>query len=143
MPFLRAILAVIVGLVIGGVVNSTFEWLGTVLIGSPAGSDMTTTEGVRASVHLMQPQHFIFPFLADVFSSLVGAFAAAKIAGRYHLMAAMNVALLFLAMAIHIYSAIPFPGWFMAVDFLFAYIPMAWIGDRLARPMVRLDPEFE
>ena len=143
LPFLRAILAVIVGLIIGGIINSALEWTGSVLIAPPAGADMITTEGMRASVHLMQLQHFIFPFLADAIASLAGAFVAAKIAGRYHLMAAMNVAILFLAMAIHIYSAMPFPVWFMAIDFLFAYIPMAWIGDRLGRPLARLDPEFE
>ena len=50
------------------------------IIPPPAGVDVTDTESLRQSIHLFQPKHFIFPFLAHALGTLVGAYVAYRIA---------------------------------------------------------------
>ncbi|TGL88194.1 hypothetical protein EHQ68_10195 [Leptospira congkakensis] len=38
----------------------------------PKGADVTTMEGLKASIHLFEPEHFLFPFLAHALGTLVG-----------------------------------------------------------------------
>jgi hypothetical protein len=127
----RNILAVIAGLVIGGVVNMGLVMLGPWLIPPPAGADPTTVEGLNASIHLFETKHFIFPFLAHALGTLVGALVAALISQSGKLMVAMIVGVLFLIGGISASWMIPAPMWFEAVDIVLAYIPMALIGARL------------
>ena len=42
------------------------------VIPPPAGSDVATMEGLKASLHLFEPKHFVFPFLAHALGTLVG-----------------------------------------------------------------------
>ena len=57
-------LAVVAGLLIGSVVNMSLIMISASVIPPPAGVDVTTTEGLKASIHLFEPRHFVFPFLA-------------------------------------------------------------------------------
>lgn len=61
-PILRNILAVVVGAILGSVVNMGFIMVSGSIIPPPDGADVTTMEGLEASMHLFQPKHFIFPF---------------------------------------------------------------------------------
>jgi hypothetical protein len=128
----RNILAVIAGLVIGSVVNMGLVMLSPVVIPTPAGADTTTIEGLNASIHLFETKHFIFPFLAHALGTLVGALVAALISVNRKLMVSLIVGCFFLAGGLSAAWMIPAPVWFEAVDILFAYIPMAWIGAKLA-----------
>ena len=76
------ILAVIAGVIIGSIVNMALVNAGPMLIQPPEGVDITSFEGLKASMHLFQPKHFLFPWLAHAMGTLVGAFLAAKIAGK-------------------------------------------------------------
>lgn len=131
-PILRNILAVIAGIVIGGAVNMGIIMISGSVIPPPEGADMTTTEGLKESMHLMQPKHFIMPFLAHALGTLVGAIVAAAIATGRKMTLAMVVGLLFLAAGISNVVMLPSPGWFNALDLILAYIPMAWVGGKLA-----------
>jgi hypothetical protein len=128
----RNILAVIAGLVIGSVVNMGLVMLSPVVIPTPAGADTTTIEGLNASIHLFETKHFIFPFLAHALGTLVGALVAALISVNRKLMVSLIVGCFFLVGGLSAAWMIPAPVWFEAVDILFAYIPMAWIGAKLA-----------
>lgn len=138
MNILRNVLAVIVGAVIGGVVNMAIVILGPMIVPPPAGVDVTTPEGLAAGLHLLQPKHFIAPFLAHAIGTLVGAVVAYLIAASYKSIFAYVIGLLFLAGGITACFLIPAPAWFMALDLIVAYVPMAWlgivIGRRLQRP---------
>ena len=134
MPILRLILAIVLGLVVGSVVNMAIVMLGSVVIPPPPGADMTTPEGIRAAFPLLGPGHYIFPFLAHALGTLVGAFLAAKVASQYTLTAAVIVGIFFLVGGIVATGMIPAPVWFIAVDLSCAYLPVAWIGYKLARP---------
>lgn len=132
MPILRLVLAIIVGIVIGGVVNMALIKVGGYVIGPPAGMDMTTHEGMHHSMALLGPRHFIFPFLAHAVGTLIGAFVAVKIAEQHKLLAALLVGTLFFVGGVSMARVIPAPTWFIAADLIIAYFPAAWLGFILA-----------
>lgn len=131
-PILRNLLAVILGLVVGSFVNGGIITLSGSIIPPPEGSDNTTMEGLIASMHLFEPKHFIFPFLAHAIGSFSGAFLTAMIAANYQLKLAFVIGFFFLAGAIYMVTSLPSPLWFSVLDLAGAYIPMAYFGGRLA-----------
>lgn len=132
LSWIRNIAAVVAGALIGGFVNMRIIIYGPLLIAPPPGADVTTAEGLQRSIHLFQPQHFVMPFWAHALGTLVGAFVAAALAAANPLRAAFIVGVLFLAGGIMAVRMIPAPLWFDAIDLLFAYLPMAWAGAKLA-----------
>ncbi len=127
----RNIIAVIVGLVAGSIVNMALVMLGGQVITAPAGADITTMEGLRASIHLFEPKHFVFPFLAHALGTLVGAFVASVLAATQRMKLALLVAVLFMLGGIVNVALLPSPLWFTALDLILAYIPMGWLGHKL------------
>lgn len=131
-PIVRNVLAVVCGLLIGGSVNMAIIMLSGKIIPPPEGADITTMEGLKASMHLMQPKHFLMPFLAHALGTLVGAYIAARIAEKFKMRFAMGIAIWFLIGGIINIFMLPSPAWFTAVDLLGAYIPMGYLGGKLA-----------
>ena len=131
-PILKNILAVIAGLLIGGTVNMGLIMISGTIIPPPEGADMTTPEGLKAALPLLEPKHFIFPFLAHALGTLVGAFLAAKLAASKHLVMAMIIGVFTLAGGIAAVFMIPAPTWFIVLDLVMAYLPMAYLGWILA-----------
>lgn len=131
---LRNVLAVVVGVIIGGVVNTALVSAGPLVIAPPAGVDMTTAEGLQAGMTLLEPRHFVFPFLAHAIGTLAGAAVAARAAASHRRRLALLVGAVFLAGGIMAARMIPAPAWFVALDLIVAYVPMAWLGGRLGAP---------
>jgi hypothetical protein len=130
-PILRNILAVIIGIIGGGFVNMGLVMLGGAVIPAPEGVDVTTMEGLKASMHLFGPQNFIFPFLAHALGTLVGAWMVALIAATRKMIFALVIGGLFLIGGIVNVFMLPSPVWFSALDLIVAYIPMGWLGGKL------------
>ena len=130
MAFLRGLLAVIAGLFLGSLVNMGLVMISGKVIAPPAGADVSTVEGLTASIHLFEPKHFLFPFLAHALGTLAGALVAARIAGRKFL-CAMIVGCVFVLGGIVNVMMLPAPLWFEVTDLVLAYFPMAWLGHRL------------
>lgn len=130
---LRTALALIAGLVAGGCVNMGIVLLGPMVIAPPPGADLTTAEGLQAAMPLMQPKHFVAPFLAHALGTFVGALVGAAIATAYRPLVASVVGVMFLAGGIAAATMIPAPMWFIALDLVVAYLPMAALGLVLAR----------
>jgi hypothetical protein len=128
---IRNILAVIAGLVVGSIVNMGLISVGHAIVGLPPGAEVDTMEGVRAAMQQFAPQNFIVPFVAHAGGTLVGAFVAALIAATYKFKIAMAIGIVFLLGGIAAGIYLQAPLWYNAVDFLFAYIPMAWLGAKL------------
>lgn len=61
-PIIRNAIAVIAGAVFGSIVNMGIIMLSGHIIPPPDGADVTTMEGLKTSMHLFQPKHFIFLF---------------------------------------------------------------------------------
>jgi hypothetical protein len=130
-PIVRNILAVISGLVLGSAVNMGIIMISGSIIPPPEGVDNTTMEGLKASIHLFQPQHFIFPFLAHAIGTFAGALLAAIISVNHKMQLALVVGVFFLAGGIANILMLPSPLWFTIVDLFGAYIPMAFLGGKL------------
>lgn len=130
-PTMRNILAIIAGFVIGGIVNMGLIMLSGSIIPPPAGADLTTPEGIKAAASLLEPKHFIFPFLAHALGTLSGALVASWIAASHKMRLAYVIGLLTLVGGIYAAYLIPAPTWFVALDLLVAYIPMAYLGGKL------------
>ena len=130
-PAVRNILAVIAGLLIGSTVNMGLISFSGTAIPPPAGADVTTMEGLKASMHLFEPKHFLFPFLAHALGTFAGAAVAARLAASYKFQLSMTIGVVFLAGGIAAVMMLPSPLWFDAVDLIGAYIPMAWLGWKL------------
>lgn len=131
MTIVRNILAVIAGFFIGGGVNMFLITISGDVIPLPEGADGTTTEGLKASIHLFQPKHFIMPFLAHAIGTFVGALIAGMIAGSHKMKFAMAIGICFLLGGIASVFMIPGPTWFAVVDLTLAYIPMGYLAGRL------------
>lgn len=131
MKILRVILALIAGVVIGGIVNMALVMLGSAVIPAPEGVDATSMESVAASAHLYQPKHFLFPFLAHAIGTLAGATVAYVMAGSYRSAVAWAVGAVFFAGGIAAARMIPAPTWFVVADLVLAYFPMAFAATKL------------
>jgi hypothetical protein len=135
-PILRGVLTIIAGFILGSIVNMGIISLSGIIIPPPPGTDVSNMESLKASMHLFEPKHFIMPFLAHAFGTLAGAYVAAKLTSRHELRIkmAMGVGLLFLIGGIINVFLLPAPMWYSVVDLVFAYIPMAFIGCKIAGP---------
>lgn len=132
MKILRNILAVIGGWLIGSVINMGIIELGPHIISTPEGFDNSSMETLASTIHLLGPENYISVFLAHGLGTLVGAFMAAKIAASHKMIFSMVIGGLFLLGGITMIFVVPSPTWYTIVDIIGAYIPMAWIGWKLA-----------
>ncbi|GGG13217.1 hypothetical protein [Pontibacter amylolyticus] len=135
-PILRNILAVVAGIVIGSSVNMALISVSGTIIPPPNGADVTTTEGLQATMHLFQPKHFLFPFLAHALGTLAGAFLATTIAATHKFKFAIAIGVFFLAGGIASVFMLPSPVWFTVLDLTVAYLPMAYIAHLLSRRLI-------
>ncbi|HEY8404538.1 MAG TPA: hypothetical protein VIK71_07995 [Flavobacteriales bacterium] len=131
-PVLQNILGLILGILIGSLVNGWIITISGNIIPPPEGADLTTPEGLIQAMAIMQPKHFVMPFLAHAIGTLVGAFIAAKIAATHKRTFALVVGVVFLIGGIYMVTILPSPLWFNVLDLAVAYIPMAYIGWLLA-----------
>lgn len=128
----KDILAVIAGGIVGSAVNMGIIMVSGSIIPPPEGADVTTMEGLKASMHLFEPRHFIFPFLAHALGTFTGAFLTAFIVASHKIRFALVIGAFFLAGGVMSTLSLPSPTWFTIVDLVGAYIPMAYIAGRLA-----------
>ncbi len=105
--------------------------LGSSLIAPPEGVDPTNMESIAQNIHLYGPQHFAVPFLAHALGTLFGAFIVAKLAASRQMVLAMVIGVFNLVGGIAASTMIPAPTWFIALDLVVAYIPMAYLGGKL------------
>lgn len=130
---LRNIFGIVAGLLLGSVVNMAFVAISSSVIAPPAGADMTTVEGLSAAMPRLEAKHFVFPFLAHALGTLTAALVAAQVAVRHKMPIALGIGGLFLVGGIAASTMIPAPAWFIALDLVAAYLPMAWLGAKIAR----------
>lgn len=125
---LRNVLALLAGFVIGGGVNMAIVSLSPYLIPPPPGVDVSSADSLGAAMHLFEPRHFVMPFLAHALGTLAGALAAHLIAATYRAHLAYAIGVVFLCGGVAASVMIPAPAWFIALDLIAAYLPMAWLG---------------
>ena len=130
-PLVKNILAVILGIIIGSLVNMGIIMISGSIIPPPQDADITTMEGLKSTMHLFEPKHFIFPFLAHALGTFVGAIIAATIAATHKIKFAVAIGVFFLIGGIVNVMMLPSPIWFTILDLGGAYIPMGFIAGKL------------
>ena len=119
-------------LVLGGLVNGAIINVSSSIVAPPAGYDLTKQEGLNAAMAVMEPKHFIIPFLAHAIGTLISAFLVTWLIDGKKMIRALLVGFVFMLGGTIMVFELPSPLWFDAVDLGLAYIPMAWIGYKLA-----------
>jgi hypothetical protein len=132
-PILRNILAVVLGIVLGSIVNLTLVGVGPHVIALPEGVDTHDRESLRNSMHLFEPKHFVFVFLGHALGTLIGSLAAYLVAGSYRAALAYGIGVFFLVGGISFAVMVARPVWFTALDLTAAYLPMAWLATWIGR----------
>jgi hypothetical protein len=130
-PIVRNILAVLAGIILGMIVNMTIIQISPSIIPPPEGIDPTDMKNLKTNIHLFEFKHFIFPFLAHALGTLVGAFVAIKIAVSHYMRIGIGFGLFFMVGGIMMAIMLPFTM-FTLFDLIFAYLPMGWLGWKLA-----------
>jgi hypothetical protein len=131
-PIFRNILSIPAGLILGSIINMALVMTGPFVFPPPEGADITTMEGLKATMHLFEPQNFLFPFLGHALGTLAGAIVAALIAASYRMRFSIAVSCFFLAGGIANVLMLGGPMWFNVLDVVVAYLPMGWLGGRVA-----------
>ena len=129
---LRNILAIIIGWFIGSAVNMGLIEAGHALI-PIEGLDPNDMKALAKVMPTLSAKFFIFPFLAHALGTLVGAIVAGWIATSHKMKFSLAIGVLFLLGGIVISFMLPAPIWFIACDIIIAYIPMAFIGGKIAK----------
>ncbi|CAA9201050.1 hypothetical protein [Flavobacterium bizetiae] len=130
-PIFRNTLAVIIGLFVGSIVNMAIILMSGSVIPPPNGADVTTMEGLKATMHLFEPKHFIFPFLAHAIGTFAGAATTAVIAATRKTELSLVIGAFFLLGGIVNVCTLPSPIWYNIIDIVFAYLPMAYFARKL------------
>jgi hypothetical protein len=131
---MKSILLSILGLLLGALTNGILVQIGSSLVEAPLGLDLSTEEGLAKAMPLMDYKHFIFPFLAHALGTLVGAYFVSKMRVNRTLINAMAIGFAFLAGGVMMVIILPTtPLWFILLDLIFAYLPMAYLGYKLGQ----------
>ncbi|MEQ8907619.1 MAG: hypothetical protein RIC95_00370 [Vicingaceae bacterium] len=128
----RNIFAVILGWIGGSIINMLLVQAGHSIF-PMEGVNINDMDALAEAMPNLSAEHFLFPFLAHAVGTFIGAFTAVKIAGSHHQSLAMVVGILFLLGGITAVVMFGGPLWFKAVDLILAYMPMAYLGHRLAK----------
>jgi hypothetical protein len=133
MNIVRNILAVVLGFIVGNLVNMAVLAVAHLVMPPPAGFDSTSMEGVASTIHVLRPVDFIPPFLAHALGPFAGVLVAMFIAASRHKMIAIILGALFLLGGIVANIMIPAPIWYRVIDLVFAYVPMAFLAFKVSR----------
>jgi len=102
------------------------------LIPLPAGVNPMDMDSVKANMHLFEARHFITPFVDHSLGSFVGALVVALLAASRKMTFALGIGAFHLLGGIMVAFMLPeAPKWFIALDLVVAYIPMAYLGGKL------------
>ena len=130
-PIIKNVLAVIFGWLGGSVVNMGLIKFGHKLF-PIAGIDPNDMNAIAEVMPTLEYKYFIFPFLAHALGTLSGATIAGLMATSHKMKFSLGIGGLFLLGGIIVNYMIPGPTWFAVTDIVIAYLPMAWLGGKLA-----------
>ena len=122
--WLRGALAVLLGVVVGSAVNMGIVIVGGELIPLPAGIDPARAESLAEHADLLEPRHFVAPWLAHALGTFAGAAVAALVAARHALWFGIGIGAFFELGGIAAATMIPAPLAFLVLDLSLAYLPM-------------------
>ena len=128
---MKIVIAIFLGILVGGVVNGGLVAGGAAIIPPPEGVDPSDVESIKENIDRYEPKHFIPPLLAHALGTLVGAAVAAGLSPTNQMRSARIIGFFFLLGGVGMAFLVPGPAWFVATDLVVCYLPMAWIGGRV------------
>ena len=120
-----AIIAII-SIIIGMIIN-----IGLIIIGGmifPLSENFNPMNAINWDF-----KYFIFPFLAHSIGTLSGAFIVSKLSRNFHIIMPLIVGLYFLLGGLYMVTILPAPTWFISLDIILCYIPMALFGWKISK----------
>ena len=129
-PILRNIAAVLIGIVAGGMVNSTLVTYSGSIIALPEGFDPNDPESLIKFMPLFETKHFIMPFLSHALGTLVGAIITGIICVKKSINLVYIISGFYFLGGTLMLVIISSPLWFAVIDLVFAYFPMAWLAKK-------------
>ena len=117
---------VILGIIIGMIIN-----IGLIIIGGIIFPPSESFEPMNAIN--WDFRYFIFPFLAHSIGTLSGAFIVSKLSRNSHIIMPLIVGLYFLSGGLYMITILPAPTWFISLDIILCYIPMALFGWKISK----------
>jgi hypothetical protein len=118
----------------GAMLNGAIINISNKVISPPKGFDLKTMEGLQAAMPHMGPEHFVFPFLAHALGTLIAAILISRFLTSQQLIFSMMAGILFLMGGVSMVVMLPTtPIWFVLLDLIVAYVPMAYLGYRLGK----------
>jgi len=129
---LKRTIVIFIALFAGAMLNGAIINISSKVIPPPAGFDLTTAKGLQAAMPHMGPEHFVFPFLAHALGTLISALLISRFLKSQQFVFAMMAGILFMLGGISMVIMLPeTPIWFVLLDLIVAYIPMALLGNKL------------
>jgi hypothetical protein len=131
---LKTTLVIFISLFAGAMLNGALINVSNHIIPPPVGFDLTTEEGLQAAMPYMGPEHFLFPFLAHALGTFLSTLLITRLLKSQQFVFSMMAGILFLLGGVSMVIMLPeTPIWFVLVDLIAAYVPMAYLGNRIAR----------
>jgi hypothetical protein len=130
---IRKVLAVLFGIVAGGVFNMAIVTVSNAVYPLPDGIDPNDFDAFKAHVeaHGMPTGALVMVLVAHAGGSLVSGFVCGLIAMRSWYVAGIGLGILWTCGGIAMLMILPAPTWFAVADVVL-YIPAALIGVRIA-----------
>lgn len=132
-PLIKNTLAVIVGLLVGGFLNSFIIGLNGTWIPLPPGVDLNTQEGLSLAMSSFEPIHFSVIFLAHALGTCLASWIAVRFSATKSWNLGRIPGVVFFLGGVYMVYLLDAPAWFEACDLLLAYFPFSWIGYKLGR----------
>jgi hypothetical protein len=139
-PILRSVLVVILGTVVAALLGAGVEALGHLVYPPPPGLDPSDPDSIRAVMANIPLGALLFVLLAWGIGTFVGAWLAARLAGRAPVVHGLLIGGLLLAAGVATMLWIPHPAWFwvagVAVFPVAAFLGVV-VASRRSDPAVR------
>jgi hypothetical protein len=127
-------MVIFISLFSGAMLNGAIINISGKVIAPPKGFNLNTAEGLQAAMPHMSPEHFLFPFLAHALGTLLSAILITRFLKSQQLVFSLMAGFLFLLGGVSMVIMLPeTPIWYILVDLIGAYIPMAYLGYKLAK----------
>jgi len=137
LSFLRSVLAVFIGLLVGFLIVAGGETLGHHVYPPPPGIDPSKPESIAAVMRQMPAAAFAPLLIAWAAGTFAGAWVAARIASRWKLGHGMIVGNMFLVATVAMLLMMPHPAWVWVVG-ISETLLAAYLGSKSAdRPIAK------
>ena len=117
----KNVVIVVLGVIVGMIVNMGLIIIGGIVFLPPENFDPLNAMN-------WDVKYFIFPFLAHSTGTFLGSFIVSKLANKSNVIMSLIVGLYFLSGGIYMVTILPAPIWFVSLDLILCYIPMALLG---------------